>query len=358
MEAPACVFYHMRVSVRGAIAFLAFTFAASLTEAQQAPVASQPPQGAIALNVVVTQGDHGKPVAGLGQSSFSVLDNGSGQSIQSFRAVSGAADPVRVMLVVDDVNVPYTRLAYEREQLDKFLSQNDGRLTQPTALAIFTDTGTTIQSSYSTNGNDIRAAFDKQGIGLRDIRRSAGFYGAAERLDLSLKALQQLVAHAATQPGRKFIVWMAPGWPLISGPNVQLTSKEQESIFHQVIGISDTLRRSNIVLYTLDPIGAGENVGRAFYFEEYTKGLRKPSQAEPADLGIQVLSVQSGGRYLNGNNDLTALLTQCFADAATQYEITYQAPPAEAPNEYHRVEVHMAESGLKARTRQGYYSQP
>lgn len=324
------------------------------------PYAQSPegPNGPIKLNVVVTAGSKGKPVAGLGQSSFTVLDNGAPQPIRSFRAVSGQTDPVKVLLVIDAVNTDYTRIAYERQQLEKFLHANDGRLAQPTALAIFTDTGTQIEPGFSTDGNALSQALEKQAIGLRDLRRSAGFYGAAERLDLSLKTLNQVVEREAAQPGRKSIVWITPGWPLLSGPNVQFSAKDQQNLFNEVISFSNALRRANITLYALDPLGAGEGPGRTFYFEEFLKGVSKPSQALPGDLGAQVLAVQSGGLFLGSNNDLGVLLQQPYDDASAAYEITYDPPPSERANTYHRIEVRVAEPRLVARTRQGYYSQP
>ena len=318
----------------------------------------RPPTGPISLDVVVTPGSRGKPVAGLAQSSFTVFDNGAPQPIRSFRELNGESSPVKVLIVIDAVNVGYERIAYERQELDRFLHANDGRLAQPTGLAIFTDTGTQIESGYSTDGNALSQELDKQVIGLRDLRRSAGFYGAEERLQLSLKTLDQLTARAAGEPGRKFIIWISPGWPLLSGPNIQLSSKQEQGLFQEVVAFSDALRRANVTMYAADPLGAGEGPGRTFYYQEFVKGVRKPSQALPGNLGVQVLSEQSGGLFLAGSNDIGALVAQCFADASAFYEITYQPPPADAPNQYHSVEVRVAEPHMTARTRQGYYSQP
>lgn len=326
--------------------------------AQQPAPQPQPDAGLMKLDVVVTPGSRGTPVAGLPQSSFTVLDNGAPQPIRSFRALNSQTDPVKVLIVVDAVNLGFDRVAYERQELDKFLRANDGRLAAPTSLAIFTDTGTQIEPHYTTDGNVLSQAFDKQVIGLRDLRRSAGFYGATERLTLSLNTLDRLVSQAAGEPGRKFIVWVSPGWPLLSGPNIQISNRQQDQLFQQVVAFSNALRRANITMYVVDPIGAGEGVGRTSYYEEFVKGVRKPSQAFPGDLGAQVLSEQSGGLYLAGSNDIAAQIQQCFADTKAFYEIEYQTPPADAPNQYHSVQVRVVEPHMIARTRQGYYSNP
>jgi hypothetical protein len=71
-----------------------------------------------------------------------------------------------------------------------------------------------------------------------------------------------------------------------------------------------------------------------------------------------VLALQSGGLVLDFNNDLTALLQQCMSDIGPYYEISFDPAPAERPNEYHHLEIKLNKSGLTARTRQSYYSQP
>ncbi len=311
------------------------------------------------LNVVVAPNtSSGAPVAELPQSVFTLLDNGQPQPLQSFRAVSGNAEPVKVFLVIDAVNVNFTRLAYERSEIEKFLKANGGTLAQPTSLAVVTDTSTEATPGFTTEGSLLSQTLDSKTIGLRELRRSSGFYGAEDRLDLSLRALQQFIGNAAKIPGRKAIVWVSPGWPLLSGPAVQLTSKQEDGIFHQAMVLSAQLRQADVTLYSVDPLGAAENPGRTFYYEEFLKGVRKPSQAQIGDLGLQVLAVQSGGLALSSSNDVSALLKRCAEDLKTSYEISFIPPPPDAPGEYHQIQVKVADPHLIARTRQGYYAQP
>jgi hypothetical protein len=88
------------------------------------------------------------------------------------------------------------------------------------------------------------------------------------------------------------------------------------------------------------------------------KGISKPGQANYPDLALQVLSVQSGGLALEGNSDIEGLLKKCVEDMTAWYEITFDAPVPERPNEYHHVQIKLDKPGLKARTRDGYYAQP
>jgi VWFA-related protein len=231
-------------------------------------------------------------------------------------------------------------------------------LAYPTTIAIFTDTGTQIQEGYSTDGNAMKALLDRQGIGLREIRRSSGFYGASERLNLSLTALQMLASKEAARPGRKIILWVSPGWPLLSGPAVQLDVKQTDGLFSQIVSLSTFMRQGGITMYSVDPLGASEGVGRTFYYEDFLKGVSKSSQVQLGDLGLQVLAVQSGGLALSGNNDIASLLERCMADTQAYYEVSFEAAPAEKRDEYHSLEVKVGKPGLVARTRTGYYAQP
>lgn len=339
-------------------ALLPFVFGLASACGQQVAPQAAPASGNLKLNVVVTEGNNGKPVAALPRSLFSVLDNGASQPIQGFRAVTGKAEPVKILIVIDAVNLDFQHVAYERQQIERFLRANDGQLSQPTALGIFTDKGVQVQPGFSTDGNGLAASLDKQIIGLRELRRSSGFYGAEERLDLSLRATDQLLARAASEPGRKFIIWVSPGWPLLTGPNIQLSNRDEQHLFNEVIAFSDALRRANTTMYVVDPLGAGEGPGRTFYYQQFVKGVRKPSQAVPGDLGVQVFAEQSGGLFLSGNNDLRVLFERCYADASFFYEISYQPPPGETGPEYHHIEVRVAEPHMVARTLQGYYTHP
>lgn len=313
--------------------------------------------GSIHLDVVVSP-KPGPPVAGLGQKDFTLLDNKARQSITSFQAFSRPDAPVEVILLIDAVNTNYANIAYERTEIDKFLRANGGRLAHPVALAILTDVGIRTRSRFSTEGSDLAASLDEETVALRTITRAASFYGAEERFDLSMGALQQIATLETTHPGRKLIFWISPGWPLLTGPDVQLDGKEQQRLFGAIVEASTELRQANIALYNINPLGASEDSQRTFYYEQFVKGVTKPYQVNVASLSLQVLAVQTGGLVLNANNDITAMLQRAFADADAWYELTFKPTHADHPNEYHQLEVQVDKRGLIARTRQGYYAQP
>lgn len=331
-------------------------------EPEKAP--SPPPADRqIELTVQVTD-KSGAPVRGLQKEDFTVLDDKRPQNILSFKAVDeqggkNANPPVEVILVVDAVNASFQAVTYERIELKKFLLQNGGKLAQPVSLVIFADTGTKMQQGSSRDGNALASLYDQYATGLRIINRSQGFYGAADRFTLSLRMLTSLVDYESKQPGRKLVIWFSPGWPLLTGPNIEYTHKDEEGFFNSIVATSNEMRRANITLYSIDPLGLADAGGvRISYYEEFLKGVKFASQAQAANLSLQVFAVQSGGRVLNSSNDITAEIAKCTVDAEAFYVLSFEAAHADHANEFHAIDVKVDKPGAKARTRTGYYAQP
>jgi VWFA-related protein len=343
------------MNVRRPLLVLLAVLAAFATSAQQP--APRPGVDRINLDVVVT-GKSGSPVSDLQQQDFTILDNKVPQTVTSFQALDGTQTPVEVIIVIDAVNAKYTTVSYERDQIDKFLRADEGEIVYPTALFVLTDTGLETVEDFSKDGNQLSAALDKYTVSTRILHRSAGFYGAADRYQISLAALHELAQRESSRPGRKIMVWVSPGWPLLSGPETLLNDKAQQQIFEDIVNFSTELRADRITLYNIDPAGALDSLERDTYWENFVKGVSKPRQAQVGNLGLQVLTTQSGGVVFSFNNDITGLLRKCLADTRAGYEISFEPPADDQSNEYHHLEIRIAQRGLTARTWQGYYSRP
>ena len=347
-----------RIVLTSSIALLAALPAASAQ--QSLPVISPPgasaSSGPILLDVVVDT-KSGQPVPNLAQQDFTLLDNKSPRPITSFKVVTPAKEPVEVILFIDAVNTPFSMVAYVRDQTEKFLKANEGTLAYPTTFAVLTDDGVHFDNGFSTDGNQLSDSLEHHESGLRQITRSSQ-WGGIERLDISLKALHQVVDSAAKLPGRKIILWISPGWPLLSGPYINVYSKDQQHIFSEVVSFSSQLRQTKVTLYNINPVGANESLMSADYYQTFLKGLAKPNDAQFGNLGLQVLAYQSGGLTLEGNNDVAAQIERCLTDANSWYEIAFEPPPPDKPNEYHHIEVKVDQPGLVVRTRTGYYANP
>jgi len=146
-------------------------------------------------------------------------------------------------------------------------------------MAYLTDSGISIGKASSRDGNALITDLNQKEPALHTITRSQGFYGAADRQQLSLNALKQLLNYETARPGRKLVIWISPGWPLLTGPDVELTPKNQQWVFNTIVGLSDGLRQARITLYQIDPLGmadAGE--WRTSYYEEFVKGVKNATR--------------------------------------------------------------------------------
>lgn len=374
----------MRARIRFSIVFLGFLSLSLLAHAQtQAPpqqssppaapaapatpatptnnaAPAPPPDHRISLDVVVTD-KAGNPQSGLQQQDFTILDDKQPENILSFHATDegSTAEPLQIILLLDAVNTGAQTMGFERLELEKFLRKDGGHLALPTSMVFLTDTATEVQPGTTRDGNALAELLKSKETGLRIIGRSQGIYGAMDRFNLALTALERISSYEARQPGRKLLIWFSPGWPMLSGPRLELTKKNEDWLFNAVVGMSRALREARVTLYSLDPLGTSDAGSfRTFYYESFLKGVPSSSKVLPGNLALQVLAAQSGGKVLNSNNDLTQLIANCVIDAKAYYTMSFIYPPADHPDEFHSLEVKVDKPGLTARTRMGYYAQP
>jgi VWFA-related protein len=313
----------------------------------------------ITIDVQVTD-KSGAPVRNLQKQDFTLLDDKRPQNIVTFRAVDASAasttDPIEIVLVIDAVNSSVQVVANERDQVRKFLLRDGGKLAQPVSLVIFSDAGADVQNGSSRDGNALATLLDQKETGLRSVTRSQGYWGATERLDMSLKTISSLEEYERTRPGRKLMIWISPGWPMLSGPHTLLSSKAEQQFFSSIVADSTGLRQARVTIYSVDPLGLSDFVNSKYY-ENFLKGVTTPSRTLPGNLGLQVLAVQTGGRVFTSTNDLASAIADCVADADAFYVLSFDAAKADRADEYHAIQVTVDKPGIKARTRTGYYAQ-
>jgi VWFA-related protein len=355
---------------RGWICLFCFSLLSGFAQRNGRAGQSEPPASGphgiadrnIVLDVVVTD-KSGKPVRGLQQRDFTLLDNKLPRTLASFHAVeagtAAAEPPVEVIFLVDGVNTSYANVVIESNEIGTFLRQNGRELSGPASIVVFSYSGTTMGGTSSRDGDALIAALGQGRIVQRTMGDSLQFYGPDERQQFSLHTLEHLAGYEATKPGRKLVVWISPGWPLLSDPEVGLTAREQLGLFNSIVAFSENLRRARITLYDIDPSGladAGEL--RTSDYGQFVKGVKSAKQGQIGNLGLQVLASQSGGLVLNSSNDIAGEIATCVAEANGFYVLSFDGSGGDGPNEYHALEIRIGKPGLKARTRSGYYARP
>ena len=304
----------------------------------------------IAITVEVTD-KSGHPVTGLEASDFQVSDNKQSQKILTFRAVDAAhppAVPPKVRFVIDAVNSDAGLVAQERDGVSAFLKQNSGKLDYSTSIWILENAGLTPIAEPSQDARALLTALYGAPALLRVINRSAGIWGAVERTSQATKLIKDMVSPESRTPGRKLVLFLSPGWPML----FDYEPDQRKGLFDDIVNISNGLYESRISLYTLTPSGSGGNFSS---YDNFLKGVTKIADAQYADLSLQVLSEHSGGQVMIGGNDIKAEINTVLRGASAWYNLAFERAPGGRATEYHAIRVTVDKPRLKVHTTAGYY---
>ena len=96
---------------------------------------------------------------------------------------------------------------------------------------------------------------------------------------------------------------------------------------------------------------------QAFYYQIFTKSVKKSPEVAVGNLALQVLANETGGLVLNSTN-LAGLLQECVEDNVAYYRLSFEPPPTEKRDVYHPLKVTVAKPGVTVATSTGYYDQP
>ncbi len=352
------------------------------------PVNPGAAEGSIKLDVVVTDAA-GKPVSGLEAKDFTLLDDKKDLKAVSFQAFGGTnakpAPPTEVILLFDYVNDDIRNITAEQREVQEFLQENGGHLAQPISIFVLRDTGLQALNSPSADGNVVAAVVNKIGTSLKVNTNATGANGDVDKYNKSIHALSAIAAYEKKSPGRKLLLWIGPGWPLLDSPHFQNTNDTLKHFFKSIVEFSANLRESRINVYSVGigqfhvqsaasdsdkSSGAKSNMGKGAVFvetsdffnplayQDYLKGVKEFSRAHAANLSVKVLAIQSGGRVLGLDNGLKSQIDICVQDAAAFYTLSFDPPHAGKPNEYHDLKVQIDKPGLTAHTSTGYYNEP
>ena len=326
-------------------------------------VSTAAPEGRIHLDVLVSDAA-GKPVLSLEPLDFKIMDDNQPRKILSFRSFDGISvkpdPPVEVILLIDATNLPFQQVSFTRQEIVRFLRQNGGHLAQPVSIMLLTDAGLRVQPRPSVDGNALVTVVDQIKGSIHTINSAEGAEGDLERFQLSVRKMATIGENEARRPGRKLLIWVGPGWPMLDSDNYLFSDKDQQRYFDTIVETSSRLREARITVYSVhaaDP-GLGAMPDRRFMYQGFLKGVKSSQQADTGNLALKVLALQSGGRILGPDNDLAGQINSCIAEVNAFYTLSFDPPHANHPDEYHDLKVQVEQPGLTVRTNTGYYNQP
>lgn len=360
----------------------------------------------VEVTVVVQDADR-NAVAGLTRTDFKLYDDGKEQQIALFseqtdtnRAgaplpglttntspaglFSNHVDPQRTgsvtVILLDRVNSRMEDQTSARSQVIKFLSQI--RPEDHVALYVLerdsvrvvhdftSDTSALLRalSRYRARGNDPDAA-ESIGPETGDPDTVAFLQESFHRLDAAIVqnrvesttlALEAIAHHLAAVRGRKNLIWLSSGFPVIGqddhgGP---LTFSQQ--INRAVRVVND----ANIAIYPIDDRGLFEVYATpaATATRLTSKGPVVPPSALSATGrtrdSMDILAQDTGGRAFYNRNDIDTAIRSAIDDSTVTYVLGYYPTQDKWDGKFREIKVKVSRPGVQVRHRKGYMAAP
>ncbi|HZT68826.1 MAG TPA: VWA domain-containing protein [Terriglobia bacterium] len=381
----------------------------------------------VQVNVIVKD-DHGHPVPGLSQSDFTIFDDGKPQEISSFAVEqtrppvsippvppdiftnipdrqSGGSPAVTVILF-DGLNTRWEDQARVRVQILKFLKQLQpadrvGLYTLDTRLVMLHDFTSDSESlvkalnSYSgRSGNEVKdseadnaenppqwvdSVQDLQGMSgalssaavsngiaqwLANAVAAEANYYMNQRVAMTVNALVAIADHLQGVPGRKNLVWVSSGFPLLEG----MDQFEQTGDFSRGNTYGEEIKRAaealndvNLAIYPVDARGlmvdpSFEVNSRPPSMAAYRRmqRLKLPQHLADNFPTMDEIAKRTGGRAFYNTNDIQGAIRQVIDDSQLTYLLSYYPTNTVWNGQFHKIKVKVDRPGLHLQYRDGY----
>ena len=349
---------------------------------QAAPSASAPSSSVMTLHVtrqivvldLVVTDKHGNLVTNCTANDFKVYENGVLQNISNFeppqsdRKLPAVAlkdhngrdnwgNAPLTMLVIDEMNTPFSEMAYSRYEVNRFLKAQPALMPEPTMVLWLNDSGFHPLTSFTRDREALLTAVVKHNASLPSKLMRGD---AVARLAESFSALQQIALFSRGSRAGKKIIWIGRGFP---GVNVEQLSPHDQDTFNKAVHSTlDLLLASRASVDVIDPTEMLNPEPNATIGDETPNLPDDPTllTAAPADpfaasFNFSSFSRQTGGQYFYGRNDIDREIATSASHANSFYTLTYSPSAPIEDNTYRKIVVRMSNPNLVVQTKQGYY---
>lgn len=352
------------------------------------------------VQVDVVARKHGSAVAGLTRDDFTVLDDGNPQNIVLFSATSQIAagpagaplapgtisnrlEPARAtranatVLLIDQRNTPQSDQAFVMQRIVKFLESRRTNAGQPDRIALYTfgRDGALHVSQEPTDDTELllRAAtllkphspsFRTDDSG-ESHDESAPFELQSRVMDTT-EVLQAVARHLASVPGRKNLIWITAGFPLVSMEGSKLLADFNP----RMEAAARALTTANFAFYAVDALGLRGSLSgmtdipdaasaRLYQYTQFAAFVRPDSAFRPAfapsENAMSRLASLTGGLTFADNDGIEASIQRALDDSDLGYTLGFYIPQTDGPAAWHKLSVKVNRPGIKVRYRSKYF---
>jgi VWFA-related protein len=375
----------------------------------------------LVLVPVQVKGSDGKPLLNLKQQDFILKSDGKPQPISVFeesQAASpkppspqppakpnqqiyssvpdGGMPPQLLIIAIDLVNTPFLEQGRAKQQLLKYLSED--LPTQPFALVAITKYGLRQIHSFSSDPAALAAALrrmetsttkdemqdvtlDTLGSGDQNQMQQAfnesqiyGAYAVKMAAEATLTGLEQIAQAYAGVPGRKSVIWLTGGLPmLLTNPISGGVMTIDTDLIDKFQDAFSALNTANIAIYSVNLNGLrtgpsnyernnyGNNRGMAIGSSQNIngtyRGMGQPLADDPTE-GIKLLANKTGGKWCTAMTELKTCIDQAVQDSTSYYLLGFYVPQNDRKPGWHKVEVKLVSGRDSVRSRPNYYLAP
>jgi len=339
----------------------------------------------VILDVVVTD-KTGNPVDDLTAKDFEIFEDGKPQSIRSIeppsahslptealaasrsvvfdpaRPTSFGSSPVSI-LVLDQLNSHFADSSFARRSLNDYLVHQPALLAQPTVLLTLYDGHFKLLQDFTRDRDALLRKLASTPVEFPwklEINGKAE-YGPVERLDQSLRALEEMAHSYASIPGRKNLVWVGGGFPTINPTT--LDPYDALEVKNTLQHVTNLLLDTHITLYAVDPSSSAAGMteitdtSQMEFVESAGDAVSGGLDPFGATEDFDKLGPVTGGRIVRGKNDIAQQIASSVDLGAHFYSIAYAPSDLnDTASRYRKIRVVSLRPGLTMTTRTGYYS--
>ena len=342
----------------------------------------------VLLDVVVTD-KQGRPVRGLKQSDFSLLEDGVPQVLSSFQehhpitpgeaAKAEAAvklppnhftnyEPVAnenaaTVFLLDALDTPVQAQMYLREQMIAYMKT----VPPGTKIAIFQlDTQMHMIQEFTSDREVLQQVVNSKRnqpvlSPLLGGPSAPNYVREQLRQQYLTEGMQGLARYLAPFPGRKNLIWFTARVPMpVYGPGIDVPFPDMTSFIDDFSKTTDVLTLSRIAVYPVDARGLQTNP--AFSAAGGGRGGRGGGLGgfetrqfyQHGDLDD--VAEATGGRAFYNTNGLKEAIAEVVDTGSNYYTLSYSPANRIWDGGYRKLQVKLAQEGLHLEYRRGYFA--
>ncbi len=382
----------------------------------------------LVLVPVQVKGHDGKPLLGLKQEDFVLRSDGKPQTIRVFEQttqnspmaanrpaaqtsplsnkisnVPETGMPDRIFIVaLDLVNTAFLDQTRAKQELLKYLEQEPNQRFALVAItkdglaqihnfssdpAVLVEALKRVQNSQDKDLAD-QPALDSMSTtwqfasecrpideytSLTNAYRDSQVYGGyAQKLaaHATLTALKQVAQAYAGVPGRKSVIWLTGGMPVLlydafaGGAKGNSALNGDPEMLSEYDEAFTALNNANIAIYGVDVKGIKQD--RTYHATGMNQAMHHPQDQVRAagnvvsplgynDEAIQVLSSATGGKSCTANVGVKDCFDQAIADSSSYYMLGFYVPQQDRKPGWHKLDVKLVTERGSVRSRTSYY---